>query len=158
LAASPGPSTAAGIAERQAVTADDREGDAQARLRDRVRALPQHHQDVLRAFLDWLDHEGKDIQWLLDRFEAHGFGEHVASWVGAGENRTLSAAEVDAALGSKHTSRIARQAGHPKSLTSEILGTVVPILIDSLTPKGKVPHRSILAEGIQFVADLLLAA
>ena len=128
------------------------------RLREGTQALPSSHRDVLRAFLEWLQQEEKDIGWLINRFEEGGLHAHVASWMGPGDNRPLSAGQMEQALGAGHIAKIAEGAGQSPSLTSEILGTVVPMVIDKLTPRGKLPHESLLVEGLTFLADLLVAA
>ena len=128
------------------------------RLREGAQGLPQSHRSVLREFLEWMQREGKDVRWLINRLEEGGLRAHVASWIGPGDNRPLSAGQVEQTLGRAHIAQIAEGAGQSPSVASEILGTVVPMVIDKLTPHGKLPHESLLGEGLTFLADLLVAA
>ena len=128
------------------------------RLREGAQALPQSHRSVLRELLEWMQREGKDLRWLINRLEEGGLRAHVASWIGPRDNRPLSAGQIEQTLGRAHVAKIAEGAGQSPSAASEILGTVVPMLIDKLTPQGKLLHESLLGEGLTFLADLLVAA
>lgn len=85
---------------------------------------------------------------FLDRFRQAGLGDAADSWVGSGANVTLSNEQVEAALGSETTAEMARQAGIDAETTRSALGTMIPGVVDSLTPDGVVPTEDDLLSRI----------
>lgn len=76
---------------------------------------------------------------FIDRFKKAGLEDLAASWIGRGENRPLTAAQMEAALGGAVIGRIAAKVGLPASAAMPAMAFVVPKLIDKLTPNGTIP-------------------
>jgi uncharacterized protein YidB (DUF937 family) len=87
---------------------------------------------------------------LVSKFEQAGMGDVIGSWVGKGENAPISGGQLQDVLGSDVISGIAQKLGINAATLLPMLATLLPTLIDQLTPKGQVP-----AEGIGNQDDLL---
>lgn len=78
---------------------------------------------------------------LVSKFEQAGLGDVVGSWVGTGANQQISPAQVQGALGSDAISGMASKLGINAQTLLPLLATVLPLLINHLTPQGKVPEQ-----------------
>ncbi len=87
---------------------------------------------------------------LVSKFEQAGMGDVIGSWIGKGENAPISGGQLQEALGSDVVSGIAQKLGINPAMLLPMLATLLPTLIDQLTPKGHVP-----AEGLGNHEDLL---
>ncbi|MEO5691762.1 MAG: YidB family protein [Usitatibacter sp.] len=80
------------------------------------------------------------IEGLLDRFRDLGLDDAVRSWVGPGKNISVSRDNVIRAIGMPHISELAQAAGIPPELAATELSSLLPQLIDRMTPAGKLPE------------------
>lgn len=87
---------------------------------------------------------------LVSKFEQAGMGDVVGSWVGTGDNAPISGGQLQDVLGGDVVSGIAQKLGISPAMLMPMLATLLPTLIDQLTPKGQVP-----AEGLGNHDDLL---
>lgn len=87
---------------------------------------------------------------LVSKFEQAGMGDVVNSWIGKGENAPISGGQLQDVLGSDVISGIAQKLGVNSATLLPMLATLLPTLIDHLTPKGQVP-----TEGLGNHDDLL---
>ena len=87
---------------------------------------------------------------LVSKFNQAGMGDVIGSWVGTGENAPISGGQLQQALGGDVISSIAQKLGINAATLLPLLATMLPTLIDQLTPKGQVP-----AEGLGNQDDLL---
>jgi uncharacterized protein YidB (DUF937 family) len=74
---------------------------------------------------------------LLDKLKASGLGDAVSSWVGTGANQAVPANQLESAIGADTISRITAKLGITKEQASSLLARYVPMVIDRLTPHGK---------------------
>jgi uncharacterized protein YidB (DUF937 family) len=81
---------------------------------------------------------------LVSAFEQKGLGNLVNAWVSTGPNPPVSAAQVQQVLGSDVVQQIATHAGLSPGDASSSLATLLPALIDHLTPNGQVPQAGAL--------------
>ncbi len=79
---------------------------------------------------------GPGVPWLLQRLEAAGYGPTVQTWLGAGPNQPLAAADLHAALGDKAVNEMATRAGLPPAEFVAKLSEHLPGVIDQLSPHG----------------------
>jgi len=86
------------------------------------------------------------IQGLVQRFQQQGLGEVISSWVGTGQNQPITAEQITNAIGSDRLEALARQLGVPPEQVSTTLTQLLPMLIDKLTPDGKIPSSSELLQ------------
>lgn len=78
------------------------------------------------------------IGGLVQKLQGSGLGDVVSSWVGTGANQAVSAGQLEQALGSTAVTQAAAQAGVDPSQAMGGLASMLPQLIDKLTPDGTV--------------------
>lgn len=82
------------------------------------------------------------LNGILDKFKEGGLGEAAASWVGKGENMSISADQISSVLGNGAIAEMAAKFGiNPETLSAQI-AEHLPTVIDKLTPDGEVPTEA----------------
>lgn len=76
---------------------------------------------------------------LVGKFEQAGLGNVVSSWIGSGQNMPISAEQLQNVLGSDAVSGIAAKLGINPSDALGQLSSMLPGLVDKLTPSGAAP-------------------
>jgi len=95
---------------------------------------------LVTGLLDLLDEpETGGIQGLAQRSQAQGLGDIVSSWIGTGQNRSITPDQISSLLGPKRVESLGLSAGLAGPLAAGAVAALLPILIDKLTPKGNVP-------------------
>ena len=82
---------------------------------------------------------GASMNGLLENFHQAGLGDQVKSWVGTGDNKTITPDQVTQALGADHIAQAAKDAGCTPAQASADLAKVLPQIVDTATPTGKMP-------------------
>ncbi len=103
---------------------------------------------------------GKDsgiggLAGLVQAFQKNGLGEVVNSWVGTGQNLPISAEQIKQGLGSGLLEQLAGKAGLSADATSNQLASLLPNLVDKLTPEGKIPDSNLLEQGLSLLRGKL---
>ncbi|RYY51099.1 MAG: DUF937 domain-containing protein, partial [Comamonadaceae bacterium] len=80
---------------------------------------------------------------LVSKFEQAGLGDVIGSWIGKGENAPVSGGQLNDVLGSDAVSAIASKLGISPGMLLPMLATLLPSLIDRLTPHGKIPDEGV---------------
>lgn len=75
---------------------------------------------------------------LLQQLQSSGLAEQAASWVSTGQNQPVDGNQMQQAFGSQ-IQQAAQQANLPHNDIASGLATILPNLIDKLTPQGTVP-------------------
>ncbi len=83
------------------------------------------------------------LQGLMQKFQQGGLGDVVSSWVGKGENLPISAEQLRGALGNDTLQGLASQFGVNTQELAGQLSSVLPGLVDKLTPDGQVPAAGV---------------
>lgn len=83
------------------------------------------------------------VSGLVSQFEQSGLGEHVASWIGDGQNLPVSPDQIESALGSPAIASIAAKFGVDPSQASQLISQHLPGIISHLTPGGQIPAGSL---------------
>lgn len=84
--------------------------------------------------------EANGIAAVVSRFQQAGLGDAVQSWLSNEQpNKEVTPDQVQQALG-QHVDTMAQQAGMPKQALLAQLASMLPQVIDALTPNGQVPH------------------
>ena len=98
------------------------------------------------------------LQGLIQSFEQGGLGEIVNSWVSKGENLLISAEQIQSVLGGSSLGNIASQLGMNSEEASGSLASMLPQLIDSLTPNGEVPQGGdLMSQGMEMLKGKFFA-
>jgi uncharacterized protein YidB (DUF937 family) len=79
---------------------------------------------------------------LIGAFQQKGLGSMIASWISTGPNPPISATQVSDVLGSDVVKQFAAKAGVPDAQAGGLLASLLPTVIDKLTPEGKTPESS----------------
>ena len=82
---------------------------------------------------------GDDLNELVAKFESSGFGQKVKSWIGTGENESISPDEVKQAFGQDEIDRLAADAGVQPDEYADNVARELPAAIDQATPQGTIP-------------------
>ena len=93
--------------------------------------------DKAPALNDFLKSNG-GISGLAAKFQNGGAGELFASWVGTGDNKVITTEQINKVLGNSQLQEIASKLGIDTKAASDFIATNLPVLIDKLTPDGKV--------------------
>lgn len=108
---------------------------------------------VISEVLTLIENRQGGVAGLLQSFQQNGLGHLVQSWIGTGQNLPVSAAQIQSTLGAECTAKIAQATGLPQAEVESHLATLLPQLIDHMTPNGQVPQggdlRGILAGAAQ---------
>jgi uncharacterized protein YidB (DUF937 family) len=78
------------------------------------------------------------IAGLSDKFQKGGAGEMFASWVGTDKNEPITSEQISKVLGNSQLQEIATKLGIDTKAATDFIATNLPVLIDKLTPDGKV--------------------
>jgi nucleoid-associated protein YgaU len=114
---------------------------------DQAKSLVQNVLDALGGD----DEEDAGIEGLSRRFQSAGLGDVISSWIGTGSNRSVSPDALSRALRGSQLEQAAQRAGLGGILGAGALASILPTLIDKLTPGGKVPPPQELKKEVQEV-------
>ena len=97
---------------------------------------------LLQAITGMLGNDGAQsgLGGLMARFQQAGLGEVIGSWVGSGQNQAISGEQLTHVLGSDTLSGLAAKLGVSPDDAVGQLSSILPGLIDQLTPQGQAPE------------------
>ncbi len=104
--------------------------------------------DLIRGVLETLgSQQGGGIEGLSQSFEQNGLGDVISSWIGTGQNRPISPDQLSRVLGPQQIERLLRSAGIGGQAGggASVLAMLLPVLIDKLTPDGRVAPKTDLS-------------
>ena len=110
----------------------------------------------LLGILSGLLTQSGGLQGLASKFSQSGQGDAFSSWVGMGENQSVSTNQVQEALGSDQIRAIATKMGVDPNLASQFLAEYLPKIVDKLTPAGKVDPNANTQQGLAALLPSLL--
>ena len=106
---------------------------------------------LLSAILSLLgDRNGprSGLDSVLGGLHANGFSHVADSWVGTGPNEAISSDQIVQCLGPDMVTRVAQEAGVPTEVASQGLASMLPDLVDHLTPGGQLPDSAGLDQAL----------
>ena len=80
---------------------------------------------------------------LVQSFQKNGLGEIVNSWVSTGKNLPVTPDQIKQGLGGDLLSQFASKAGLSPEAASTQLSSLLPNVIDKVTPNGKIESGGI---------------
>lgn len=83
---------------------------------------------------------------LLDMLTKSGLAAQKDSWVGTGQNQSVTGAQIQQALPDETLQKVADQAGVSPEQAASGLAQTLPQAVDKLTPEGQVPQAASLEE------------
>jgi uncharacterized protein YidB (DUF937 family) len=112
---------------------------------------------LLEAAGEMIESRG-GLAGLVEQFQQAGLGEQAESWVGTGDNMSLSAQDLVNALGGDQLAGLASRLGLSEDQISGGLSELLPQIVDQLTPQGDVPEGSdLIQEGLRSLAGKWLS-
>ena len=109
--------------------------------------------DFMSSVMGLLGGQG-GLQNLISQFDAKGLGDIIGSWVGTGQNKSISPDQLQNVLGSDVLGGIASKLGLNVNDLSSQLSNLLPGVVDKLTPDGKVPEGDILGQAGDLLGGL----
>jgi uncharacterized protein YidB (DUF937 family) len=89
------------------------------------------------------DGELGGLQGLIEKFQHGGLGDVISSWVGKGQNLPISSEQLAGVLGNDTLKGLASQFGLNADDLVGQLSSVLPGLVDKLTPDGQAPSAGL---------------
>jgi uncharacterized protein YidB (DUF937 family) len=80
------------------------------------------------------------LDGLVSAFQRGGMGNVMSSWIGTGDNQQISPGQLSDVLGPDMMSQFGKAAGVSGADASSALSSLLPALVDGLTPRGQVPQ------------------
>lgn len=120
-------------------------------LKRAVGGPPAEQSRVVNGIIDVLFSRGPGLSGIIEMIERKGFANQASSWVGRGENLTVSSNQVEQMLGSDLVDQIALKSELPRDKVLQKLTVLLPTFVDKLTPEGAVPEENILQQMLTFL-------
>ena len=103
------------------------------------------HAGALSAIMEYVNSpQVGGITGLQKMFEQGGLGGVFRSWVSNGENQPISAEQLQNVLRSGTFEQAAQNAGIDPNQLTGMMSTLLPHLVDKLTPNGQIPEGGAL--------------
>ena len=93
--------------------------------------------ELLSAATEVVSGEGRGLDDLLGRLSSGGLGEQVQSWISTDPNARVTGRDIRRAAGDIAVERIAARAGVSRRQAAGGLATLLPPLVDQLSPNGE---------------------
>ena len=92
------------------------------------------------------------ISGLQQMFQQKGLGGVVSSWIGTGPNLPISADQLQGVLHTGALEQVAAKTGIDPSQLTSMMSTLLPHVVDKLTPNGEVPEGGALSQMMKALA------
>jgi uncharacterized protein YidB (DUF937 family) len=92
---------------------------------------------------------------LTSKFQSAGLGNILQSWISTGQNLPISGDQIRQVLGAGTVADLAKKAGIGESDTTGALASLLPQVIDKLSPGGKVPAANDFGAALASLGKLL---
>ena len=114
----------------------------------------QQQNPLVLVALQFLQQNG-GLQGVLGKFQQAGYGAQADSWVSTGQNQPISADALSQVLGHGQLAQIAQQLRLPQGETAGGLASLLPQMIDRMTPHGQVPadHDDVVARALAMLTS-----
>jgi uncharacterized protein YidB (DUF937 family) len=91
------------------------------------------------------------LSGLVQIFQSKGLTDTISSWISTGKNLPISADQIQQVLGDGSIQKMAGNVGMPKEDLSNSLATLLPQIIDQLTPDGKLPKGEMMDQALNLL-------
>lgn len=90
------------------------------------------------------------LQGILGKFQQAGYADQAQSWVSTGKNMPIDADALQQVLGQGQLGQIAQQLGMSRGEAAGGLASILPQVIDQMTPQGQVPdnHADLVSQAL----------
>jgi uncharacterized protein YidB (DUF937 family) len=111
--------------------------------------------DITDALTEMLVNTKGGLNGLIDKFTQNGLGNTISSWIGTGENKTITAEQIRQVFGNDKIKELADKTGLSVDDTSIKVSEMLPGMLDKLTPEGKVPEGNLFSKGLGYIRSIL---
>jgi uncharacterized protein YidB (DUF937 family) len=113
--------------------------------------------DLAKSLLQDGGGKGALLDSVVGALKENGMEDKVASWVGNGDNESISSGQLSKALGPEMISKISEKTGVSEDQISSALSSLLPLLVNKLTPEGKEQGEggSLVSSGMNILKGLL---
>jgi uncharacterized protein YidB (DUF937 family) len=107
---------------------------------------------IVQMALQLLQQNG-GISGVVDKLRQSGYGAQADSWVGTGANQPIAPDALQDALGSGQLGELATRLGISRGAAAGGLASMLPQIIDQLTPYGQIPdnHNDMVAQALSML-------
>ena len=111
------------------------------------------HATALTAIMNYVNSpQVGGIAGLQKMFQQGGLGSVMSSWIGSGQNSPVSADQLQNVLHSGALQEAAQKCGIDPTQLTGMMSTLLPHLVDKLTPNGQIPDASTMANHLKALA------
>lgn len=107
-------------------------------LKSVVGAAAGQNGEMLTMVTQLIEKNG-GVTGLLEKFNAAGLGDIAKSWIGNGQNLSISPEQIEKVLGSPQVQEFAAKFGLDTSKVTSMLAAGLPQIMDKLSPDGQMP-------------------
>lgn len=108
------------------------------------------HATALTAIMGYINSpQVGGLAGLQSMFQQGGLGHILSSWVGNGQNLPVSASQLQNVLHGGALQQAAEKAGMDPTQLTGMMSTLMPHLVDKLSPNGQLPDASALQKMLQ---------
>ena len=116
-------------------------------------AQQSQHASALSAILSLINSpQVGGLAGLQSMFQLGGLGHIMSSWIGNGPNLPVSANQLQNVLHGGALQQAAQQAGMDSSQFTSTMSTLLPHLVDKVSPNGQLPDASALQQMLKGLA------
>ena len=116
-------------------------------------AQQSQHASALSAILSLIaSPQVGGLAGLQSMFQQGGLGHIMSSWIGNGPNLPVSANQLQNVLHGGALQQAAQQAGMDSSQFTNTMSTLLPHLVDKVSPNGQLPDASALQQMLKGLA------
>ena len=110
---------------------------------------------VVPLVLGWIQQNG-GLQGALAKLQGSGLGDQVQSWVDPSQgNGQVDVQQIQSLFGTAQVEQVAQQVNVPTTEVYGAISTVLPQIIDSLTPHGNDTDQNEANDDIQNVMNMV---
>lgn len=110
---------------------------------------------VVPLVLGWIQQNG-GLQGALAKLQGSGLGDQVQSWVDPSQgNGQVDVQQIQSLFGAAQVEQVAQQVNVPTTEVYGAISTVLPQIIDSLTPHGDDTDQNEANDDIQNVMNIV---
>jgi uncharacterized protein YidB (DUF937 family) len=111
-------------------------------------SLQNMHPGMLSAVMEYVNSpQVGGISGLQRMFQEKGLGGLVSSWISSGQNLPISSEQLQSVLHSDALQQIAQKHGIDPSQLTSMMSTLLPHVVDKMTPSGEASDAAASAAG-----------
>jgi uncharacterized protein YidB (DUF937 family) len=114
--------------------------------------LPGLAGDQMQSLAKGLLDDPSKLTGLVQDLDVGGLGDQLRSWVGTGENQTVTPDQIKQALPQEKLEEIAAARGVTTDQAATGISRLLPDLVNQLTPDGAIPSDEVLKERLASLA------